>query len=111
MPIVKLSGTSTRQKRGVVSVAPSDADIWGLEIRLGKALARNDFGSASHLAGEIAKIKSLGYRRGASRTFSRVDLIDIKIAREYLAGNGTNARYIIGERAKQSLIDVQNRRS
>lgn len=111
MPIVKVSGASTRHKRGVVSIAPTDADIWGLEIRLGKALARNDFGSASHLRDEIAKVKSLAPRKGGSRSFTKVDLIDLKIARAYLAGHMENARFFIGERAKQSLIDIQNRRS
>lgn len=110
VPIVKVSGVSTRRKRGVVSIAPTDADVWGLEIRLGKALARNDFGSASHLTGEIAKLKSFGYRRGGKRQFSQLDLIDLKIARAYLAGHSENAKFFIGERAKQMLIDIQNRR-
>ncbi|WP_453953592.1 hypothetical protein [Bradyrhizobium sp. USDA 377] len=94
-----------------MSIAPTDADVWGLEIRLGKALAHNDFGSAAYLRAEISKIKSLGYRRGGERRFSQLDLIDLKIARAYLAGQSDNARFFIGQRAKQSLIDIQNRRS
>ncbi|MCK1635908.1 hypothetical protein [Bradyrhizobium sp. 162] len=103
--------TQSRQRSPVVFAGPTDAELFGLEIALGKAVVGGHSANVKFYYDKIVVLKATGTRRpGTKRSFTRTELIELKIARAYLASHGENVRYLIGERAKQIASETQKRR-
>jgi hypothetical protein len=109
LPTIKLP---PRLKPGVVYIGPSDEDRWKFQIALGKALAHgHGQGAVGFLYAKLVEIEANGFRRlGRKQYFSRVDLIDIDIAKAYCAGHMDNVRFHIRRRAEQEILEAKSRR-
>ena len=110
MPVVKLIETiQPGAKRGVVFAGPTDADLWSCEISLGRALAVGHKSNVDFYRDRINALKAAGPRRsGTRRKFTRVELIEMKIARAFMASHADNARYLIRERAQQIALELRS---
>lgn len=96
-------------RQGVVFAGPTDAELWSCEISLGRALAVGHTGNVDFYRDKINALKAVGPRRsGTGRKFTRVELIEMRIARAFMASHGDNTRYLIGERAHQIALELRS---
>ncbi|WP_377829529.1 hypothetical protein ACFKHW_07145 [Bradyrhizobium lupini] len=96
-------------RQGVVFAGPTDADLWICEISLGRALAVGHTSNIVFHRDKINALRAAGPRRsGTGRKFTRVELIEMKIARAFMASHAENTRYLIGERAQQIVLELRS---
>jgi hypothetical protein len=112
MPVVRIMESITPGlKRGVVYVGPTDSELWSNEIGLGKALANGHTSNVEFFRDKINELTSAGPRRtGTRRKFTRVEIMELKIARAYMESHADNVRFLIGERAQQIACELRSRR-